>query len=83
VTLITRQPSPAQQTLPLDDSSNALLLRLAFERSGLPERGWTFERAMKCQSVRLCIEHTAQSVAKARARKHRRAVRKPLNHLIT
>ena len=65
--------NPAQQPLPLEDESSAALLRAVFERSGLRARGWTFDRAMKCDSVRICLERTAQAVAKARARKVRGA----------
>jgi len=65
--------NPAQVPLPLDDSSNAFLLRLAFERSGLRARGWTFERAMHTPAVHTCIKNTARAILKARARKHRRA----------
>jgi len=70
---VPRCSSPAQQPLPLDDSSNAFLLRLAFERSGLRARGWTFDRAMRTPAVHTCIKNTARAILMARARKARRA----------
>jgi len=65
--------NPAQVPLPLEDQARADTLRAVFENSGLLRHGWTFDRAMRTPAVRICLERTAQSVARARARKARRA----------
>jgi len=70
---------PAQKSLALDDQSTAAALRLAFDRSDLARRpSWNFERAMKCPSVRCCIENTARAILRARSRKARRAAHAPV-----
>jgi len=58
----------------LDLGEEPVDLRMIFERSGLSRHGWDFEGAMHNTAVRICIERTAQAVARARKRKHRRAV---------
>ena len=74
--------NPAQVPLPLEDESSSFLLRLAFERSGLRARGWTFDRAMRTPAVRICLERTAQAVAKARARRARRSAHGPQSSIL-
>jgi len=74
--------NPAQVPLPLEDQSSAALLRAVFERSGLRARGWTFDRALRTPAVRICLERTAQAVARARARKARRAAHGPQSSIL-
>jgi len=74
-TLDPRPSSPAQQPLPLEDQARADTLRAVFDNSGLLRLGWTFDRALRTPAVRICLQRTAEAVARARARKARRAQR--------
>jgi len=57
----------AQQPLPLGDRpDDDASLRAAFNRSGLADQGWTYERAVLCDSILKCLINS--NIARLRAR---------------
>ena len=58
----------AQQALPLGDAPNDIAsLRAAFERSGLPAQGYTFDQAIADETLCRCLANIVEARLRAMA----------------